>query len=156
MQSNIHGDPLCVRSNGIALVEVVVTLSLCGIVASFAVPRLTHLQNDVRATEMVALSVNLRSAALAAHDQYVESRANVSAATWKGRAVRLLNGYPEAGVGGIQSVVLDTLEFTVSADSSSVTYSKVGAPSPGECAVTYHVAPAPGDAPVTTVNTRGC
>jgi Tfp pilus assembly protein FimT len=156
MQSNIHDDSLCIRSKGVALVEVVVTLSLCGIIASFAVPRLTHLENDVRATEMVALSVNLRSAAMAAHDQYVESGARVSAATWKGRSVRLDHGYPDAGVGGIQSVVADVSEFAVSADATSVTYSKVGAPAAAECAVTYRAAPVPGEAPLTDVITRGC
>jgi Tfp pilus assembly protein FimT len=156
MQSNIQDDTLCDRSNGVALVEVVVALSLCGIIASFAVPRLTHLENDVRATQMVALSVNLRSAAMAAHDQYVESGARVSAATWKGRSVRLDHGYPDAGVGGIQSVVEDASEFAVSADSTSVTYSKEGAPVAGECAVTYRAAPVSGDAPLTNVTTRGC
>ena len=44
-------------------VELVVIVTMLGIIASFAIPRFTRLNNDVRASEVVALSVNLRSAA---------------------------------------------------------------------------------------------
>src|ERR1700675_3547576 len=106
MPSNIHVDA-CSHSQGNSLVELVVVVTMLGIIASFAIPRFTHLKNDVRASEVVALSVNLRSAAAAAHAQYLESGARLSAATMKGRSVQLKNGYPEAGADGIRAAIAD-------------------------------------------------
>jgi MSHA pilin protein MshA len=150
------GAALCPCSKGLAAIDVVVAISLCGIVAAFAIPRLTHLENDVRATEIVALSVNLRSSAAAAHEQFVESGRQTSFASLRGRSVRLQNGYPDAGSAGIQMVVADVSEFTVTATPNAVTYSKIGAADEAGCAVTYHSAPASGKATVSDVTTRGC
>jgi MSHA pilin protein MshA len=156
MPPNIHADA-CSHSQGNSLVELVVVVTLLGIISSFAIPRFTHLENDVRASEVVALSANLRSAAATAHAQYLESGATLSSATMKGRTVQLANGYPDAGANGIRAVVVDPSGFTVSATATSVNYSKSDAPASAQCAVTYHASPATSsEATITDLKTSGC
>src|ERR1700716_1955671 len=143
------------HSLGNSLVELVVVVTMLGIIGSFAIPRFTHLENDVRASEVAALSVNLRSAAAAAHSQYVESGAKLSFAILKGRAIHLKDGYPDPG--GIRVAIAALSDFTVSSTPTSVTYSKTDAPVPAQCAVTYHAsAAASGEATITDLKTSGC
>src|SRR5258708_4290632 len=157
MQPNTRSNPLCSRSEGNSLVELVVVITLLGLLCSFAIPRFTGLENDVRASEVVALSVNLRSASVAAHAQYLESGAGHSSATLKGRSIRLKNGYPDVGPNGIRLVVPDLADFAVSSTPTSVTYTKTGAPAAARCAVTYHSSPAAaGEAAITDLSTGGC
>src|SRR5258708_39480404 len=70
MQPTLRSYPSRSRSEGFSLVELVVVITLLGILCSFAIPRFTRLENDARASEVVALSLNLRSASAAAHAQY--------------------------------------------------------------------------------------
>ncbi len=157
MQPNTRSNPLCSRSEGNSLVELVVVITLLGLLCSFAIPRFTRLENDVRASEVVALSVNLRSASAAAHAQYVESGGRLSSATVKGRSIQLKNGYPDAGSKGIRLAVPDLSDFTVSSTTTSVTYSKTGAPAAAQCAVTYRASPAVSSEPtITDLHTGGC
>jgi MSHA pilin protein MshA len=145
------------RCKGISLVEVVVIVTMIGIVAAFAVPRFTHLQNDVRTSEVVALSLSLRSAAESAHAQYVKSGSTLAAVTLSGRAVRLKNGYPDASTFGIQRAVPDAGDFTAKLAADAVTYIKHDAPSADECAVTYKASSTPtSPAVVTDLKTSGC
>jgi type II secretory pathway pseudopilin PulG len=139
---------------GNLLVELVVVVTMLGIIGSFAIPRFTHLENDVRASEVAALSVNLRSAAAAAHSQYVESGAKLSYATLKGRAIHLKDGYPDPS--GMRVAIADLSDFTVSSTPTSVTYSKTDAPVPARCAVTYHAFPAFNETAITDLKTGGC
>src|SRR5260370_42706818 len=66
--ANSHG-PVNANSysQGNSLVELVVVVTMLGVFSSFAVPRFTRLENHARASEVVALSVKLRSVAAAAN-----------------------------------------------------------------------------------------
>jgi MSHA pilin protein MshA len=142
---------------GISFVEAVVVISLVGIVAAFAIPRFLHLESDVRASEVVALGVNLRSVAALAHAQYVLSGSTLSSTKVQGRTVRLQNGYPDASSSGIQLALADLSDFTANATATSVTFSKTGAPNAAQCAVTYRVSPMASAAATTSdLHTSGC
>jgi hypothetical protein len=128
---------------------------MLGLIASFAIPRFMHLANVMRASDVTALSVKLRNAATAAHSQYVESGAKLSFATLRGRAIHLKDGYPDAS--GIRGAIADLSDFSVSSTPASVTYSKIDAPVPAQCAVTYRASPvAPGAAAMTDFKTSRC
>jgi prepilin-type N-terminal cleavage/methylation domain-containing protein len=143
------------RRRGFSLIDMVVAVSLVGIMASFALPRFTHLANSARASEVVALSANLRNAAEAAHSQYLASGARLSAAMMEGKRIRLKNGYPDAS--GIGSAILDTDGFTASAGASSVTFAKSDAPSRDRCSVRYNAAAAANEAAtITNLDISGC
>src|ERR1700722_9615329 len=143
MRSNVNVAALRLGSRGVSLVELVVVITLVGILIAFAIPRFTRLENDVRSTEVVALSVKLRGAAAEAHAQYLRSGSTLAAARVQGRVVRLKNGYPDAGVEGIRVVIADVSDFIVSSTPTSVTYSKRGAPVGARCAVTYSLSSVP-------------
>jgi MSHA pilin protein MshA len=145
------------RHDGYSLIEVVVLVSLVGIVAAFAAARYTRLANRVRATEVVALGANLRNAVQAAHAQFVASGAHLSASTVEGKKIHLKNGYPDIGPNGIRNAVFDPDGFTAQEGAGYVTFSKTDAPSAQQCAVTYQAAPVPSTAAtITNIETSGC
>jgi MSHA pilin protein MshA len=145
------------RARGFSLVEIVVVVTLLGMGAAFAVPRFTSLGNRTRASEVLALSTDLRSAVEAAHSQFVAAGSNLSAATLKGKAVALRNGYPEASSSGIGNAIVDWGGFTTKTNSSFVVFFKTGAPLDAQCSVTYKAAPEPAvAAAITDINTTGC
>jgi MSHA pilin protein MshA len=157
MRSNVNVAGFRLGSRGILLIELVVVITLVAIVAAFAIPRFTRLENDVRSAEVVALSVKLRGAAAEAHAQYLRSGSTLSSATLQGRTVQLKNGYPDAGAQGIGLAIADASDFIVSATPTSVTYSKRGAPAAARCAVTYRASPAASEAAtLSDLNTSGC
>ncbi|HEX3602804.1 MAG TPA: prepilin-type N-terminal cleavage/methylation domain-containing protein [Steroidobacteraceae bacterium] len=145
------------QSRGFSLTEVVVSVSLVGIVAAFAMPHFTRLSNGARASEVVALGSRLRHSAETAHVQYIMSGARLSAAVVEGKTVQLKNGYPEASSTGIGNAVFESQDFAMRASGDVVVFSKSDAASASECAVTYRAASAAGEAAViANLNTRGC
>src|SRR5260370_42188735 len=124
MQLNMRSYPSRSRSEGFSLVELVVVITLLGLVCSFAIPRFTRLENDARASEVLALSLNLRSASAAAHAQYLESGGRLSFASLEGRIIQLTNGYPDAGPKGIRWAGPDLSSFPVSSRPTSVPFLK--------------------------------
>lgn len=161
MHANSHIDALYLRSRGFSLIELVVVVTLVGILSAFAIPRFTRLENQVRASQVVALGATLRNAAETAHAQYLDSGASLSFATIAGKAVKLANGYPDASANGIRLAITDSSDFVTSWTLTSVTYSKTDAPSVARCAVTYHASPAATTAATTAamtidLKTSGC
>jgi MSHA pilin protein MshA len=145
------------RCKGVSQVELVVIVTMIGIVAAFAIPRFTHLQNDVRTSEVVALSADLRRAAETAHAQYVKSGATPLAVAVEGKQIRLKNGYPDASIFGIQRAMVNAIDFRAEPAADSVTYSKHDATDAAACGVTYVASPAPErPAAVTNLKTSGC
>jgi MSHA pilin protein MshA len=157
MSSHARAPHPAPKNLGFSLVEVVVTVTLLGMGAAFAVPRFTTLANRTRASEVLALSNELRSAVEAAHSQFVAGGSHLSAATLKGKAVALRNGYPEASASGIGNAVIAWDGFITKTSPSIVVFFKTGAPSDSQCSVTYKAAPEPAIAAVITdINISGC
>jgi MSHA pilin protein MshA len=157
MAPNIGSNDPHPPEQGVSLVEIVVVITMLGIAAAVALPRQTHRENDVRASQIVALSINLRNAAALAHDQYVRSGSTLTVATLAGRAIHLENGYPDAGPRGIRAALADQSDFRATSMPTSVTYSMRGAPSGDRCSVTYRVPSATSpSARLTDLSTGGC
>jgi MSHA pilin protein MshA len=144
------------QARGSSLIELVVLFSLVGMVSAFAIPRYTHLANQARATQVIALSGILRGVAKSAHQQYVESGNTLAAATLEGKAVSLKNGYPDASTSGIRAVMIDWAGFTTKATPNSVTFMKKGATNAEQCAVVYSIAEAQSSAALTHLAVGGC
>jgi MSHA pilin protein MshA len=145
------------RNSGFTLIEGVVLASLVGIIAAFAVPRFTRLANNARASEVIALGANLRSAAQAAHAQFLAPGAHLSTITLDGKTVTLRNGYPDVTAGGIRNAIFDSDGFTANESLDSVTFVRTDAPSGEQCSVTYQAAAEPSRAAtISHPDTSGC
>lgn len=145
------------KAQGFTLVETVVVLTLLGMAAAFAVPRYTNLANRTRASEVLALSADLREAAKIAHAQFVSSGSTLGAATLNGKSVFLKNGYPAPTSSGIGRAIVDWGNFTIKTGSSFVVFFKTGAPIDAQCSVTYQAASEPSaPASITDIKLSGC
>jgi MSHA pilin protein MshA len=145
------------QAQGSSLIELVVMFSLVGMVSAFAIPRYTHLANQARATQVMALDGILRGVARNAHQQYVASGNTLAAVNLEGKAVLLKNGYPDASGRGIRAVMIDWAGFTTKATANEVMFMKKGAANAEQCAVVYSVAePQAGEASLTRLALDGC
>jgi len=140
---------------GFTLIELVVVITILGILAAFAIPRFANLDQQARISAISSLAGTLHSASALAHAQYLASGTAPSTVTMEGVTVSLANGYPDAT--GIQNAVQDTTGFTPTVSGSSVTFTKAGGSSAATCSIQYTAASAAGAAPVFTgPTTSGC
>ncbi len=146
------------RQSGFTLIELVVVITILGILAAFAIPRFTQLDSQARIAAVTSLGGSLQSAAALAHAQYLASGTAPATVTMDGQSITLTNGYPSATAAGIVNTLQDTSGFTTVVGATSVTFEKNGAPTLLTCSVTYTASTGLGVPAVVTlpVATAGC
>jgi MSHA pilin protein MshA len=136
------------RHGGFTLIEVVVVITILGILAAFAIPRFASLQREERVAATEAVGASVRSGSALAHAMWLATGANpVSMA---GTQIALTNGYPTTA--SVVGVLSDSTGFTFVAG----VWTKTGATTPSQCTVTYAAPLAPNTPPTITTVTTGC
>lgn len=141
-------------SRGFTLIELVVVITILGILAAFAVPRFVSLESQARVASVQALGGSVRSAAALAKGMAMASGTNPASISMEGNTIDLTNGYPAAD--DIDDTLADTSGFTVATASGVTTFTRVGAATGTSCRVEYTPPATAGNAPTIAVVTSGC
>lgn len=153
---------------GFTLIELIVVISILGILSAIALPKFAALQTDARIAKMNSALGSIKAAAVMAHSiQLTQNLAAGTSVTMEGTTITMGNGYPLASLASIgaasgisdsatPSVIYPEYHF-VSAGAGVLTIaSDAGHPS---CAITYTVPATLGASPTYSsgsVNTANC
>jgi MSHA pilin protein MshA len=134
---------------GFTLIELVVVITILGVLAAFAVPRFAGLEKEARLSTVHALAGSLRSGAALSHALWL-AQGQPPSVTMEGNtagAIVMANGYPN--LASIDDTISDLSGFQPYTGNG--VFRKSGTPATSTCTVTYAQAPANG-APTVTVN----
>ena len=133
---------------GFTLIELVVVITILGILAAFAVPRFASLEVEARSAATQALAGSLRSGAALSHALWL-AQGQPATVSMEGATITMTNGYPNLAT--IDDTLSDSTGFTY--DATTGVFDKTG--TAGPCNVTYAEAGV-GTGPGITVDTSGC
>lgn len=138
------------KQQGFTLIELVVVITILGIMAAFAFPRFAALQVEARAATVDGLAGSIRSAVTLA---YTLNRAtgNTGSVTMEGATITMVNGYPNLAT--IDDTLTEFSGFTYT--PATGVFTRDGASTPADCSVDYNEAGAIGR-PTIVVTTFGC
>jgi len=136
---------------GFTLIELVVVITILGILSAFAIPRFVALQAQARAASIESLQGALRSASALTHSMWMVSGSPASIAM-EGTTITMTNGYPSYA--DIINTLVDSSGFTYTALTG--TFTKVGAATPATCSVTYTPPAVLGNGPSIIYDVSDC
>jgi len=146
------------QERGFTLIELVVVITILGILAAFAVPRFIALDTQARVATINGLAGSVKSAASLARGLAMANNAGASGTvSMEGQTITLNNYYPDSTTiaAAVNSDNTNDFTFTPGTATTVSTWTKKGAPTPSSCEVTYLPATASAP-PVVQVVPGGC
>lgn len=138
---------------GFTLIELVVVITILGILAAFAVPRFIALEGKAREAAVNGLAGSVRSASALAHGMWLASSSPATIAM-DGTTITITNGYPSTA--DVVNTLADTTGFTTAVASGTTTFTKTGAATAATCKVDYTPSATVGVSPTIAATVTGC
>lgn len=142
---------------GFTLIELVVVITILGILAAFAVPRFASLEGQARLAATQALAGSVRSGASLAHALWLAQGDPASVlVVMEGQNITIANGYPDAAT--IDDTLVEYTGFLLTTPGGTAVFTKATPSNTpiANCLVTYTPPAAANQAPTVTTTTGGC
>ena len=137
---------------GFTLIELVVVITILGILAAFAIPRFASLETEARIAAIQGLAGSVRSSAALAHSLSLTQNSPPTV-SMEGNVINISNGYPVAA--DIDDTLADYTGYAFAEAAGTGTFTRPGSPTPANCSVAYTTALAD-NAPLIVVDVSGC